>query len=246
MARHQFLRNIQPNPHAGEGVGGSVAGAIKARENVRQFGGGNADAIVADPQHHFGFIAYDLDAHSTTHWTIFDRVVQQILDHLLQSQPITQHPTRFGRQIKLAGVAFQRRSDFPRHLPSQSDEIHWFHGHTEAAFMNARDVEKRFDQIIQALGLVEQRLHGLTITLAGLFAALETALQHLGAAHNRGHRRVQFVGRHCHKLVAQLERIFGSPIQPRTLNRLGAVFGNRQRKRSFIGRESPWLAEAQN
>ena len=129
---------------------------------------------------------------------VLDRVRQQVPEQLAQPLAVSLHGGKRGRDARRhAHLVLAERDDGGR-LPDELLDVHRVEGVRERPRLDARGVENVADEVGEPGGLAldqaEERLALLRRQLA------PTAVEGLGAADHRGHRRAQLVRDHGHEV----------------------------------------------
>lgn len=194
MSLYQVLHDGQADAEAAAGARAGRLGLPVQLEDPWQQLRCNADARVPDAHYYTAWAQVNPDRDAATRWCVFDRVAEQIAEHLRKAIRIGKHPYRFAfdgeRQLVLLrgdgmGVRFDRLTDHHTQIgPAWTDR-------QKCPAAGTCSIQPVFNEAAHMPQLAFQ--HGQRRNSCGIFkAGLQKQPYSTGRA---GQRRAQFVGK---------------------------------------------------
>ena len=183
-----------------EAVGARVARSAPSNEQIedlRQQGGRDPAAGIADAQHRLRAVPLHADVDTAATRGVAERVVQQICDHLLEPRSIPDHPDRVGLQHHLVLGGLAGRLESLERAPGHVRERDRVAFDDDPPGGHARDVEQVVHEAGQVMGLASDDHPDLR----GLVVLATQLLEHGHRVADRRQRIPELVGEHREELV---------------------------------------------
>ncbi|MNV02306.1 hypothetical protein D3C71_925380 [compost metagenome] len=203
---HQLLGDGQAQPEAAVAPGGGAIGLAEAAEQVAQELRGDAIAAVGDADRPVPAIAAQGHRHGAFGRGEFDRIGEQVPQHLLQARGIAEHQRRVvGQdQAHLQGLALGHQFLGTHGFGQLRAQVQHLHFQLYLAQQHAAEVEHVRDQPLLRHRAVGDHAQAL-VQRAGVVHPLQ---QQFAPAQDGGQRGAQFVGQGGQELVLEPRHVF--------------------------------------
>ena len=199
MALHQVLYQREADAESLTGPLGRLVHLHEQVPHLQELVLCNADTVVADLDQHVRALVHGGDLDTPARLGVLHRVQDQVLEDLLQSNPVCHHRQRLGGQadhhlmaadLERALAGFERVANFGGDVDGLAAQF-------DDAAGDARDVQEILDQ---PRHLRHLPVHGLEQGLGALRLDRVDA-QHMKCGAHRRERIAQFVGERGEELV---------------------------------------------
>jgi hypothetical protein len=169
---HQFLDHGQADAAAFDGPPDSSRHTVEPLEQARQFLGGNADARIADGQHHLAGIEPGQLDRDGARVRVLERIRQQVQHHRFPHLAIHRHGRWQRGAIDLQPHAgrFHGRAEQRGQVGGKGRQVGRLRRHLHAPGLDARKIQQRIHQLQQPLAIA-----------MGDFRQRAIALRHIAA-----------------------------------------------------------------
>src|SRR4051794_25597817 len=146
---NDLFDDIQPDTQAANGLAPVTTNAIEPLEQVWQIYRGNADASIADRDTYIVRSFFQLHRDDAATGAIFNRVLQQVLEHLLQPVlvPVDDQGHRRGQRFERDCVPVEKWLEISHDLRNQGREVKRLAVEAKLACLQAGDIEQHIDKL---------------------------------------------------------------------------------------------------
>src|SRR5512145_2678914 len=176
-----------------------------AVETIEEVGKGflrNTNPLIANYQTCPITTLLDMDNYGSLAGAVFDRVLDEVLKHLLQPQFITIDDQRRSQSTTIDRVAHKRQLRFLHNPYYQCAQIQRAPLKAQLSSLEANDIEQRTNHPVQTRSLLNNNVNGALIAAAIPIIVRHPSLKQLSVPHERCQRRLQLMGGDREKLVA--------------------------------------------